>query len=104
MTTTGQHSGNRWRKELQTSCTFSQKSIGAFLLVFLVMVAAATASAQTFSVLCNFGSVGGDPMNPTFEGVIAEGRDGALYSTSQNGNNNPGDRKSTRLNSSHLGI
>ena len=90
MTTTGQHSGNRWRKELQTSCTFSQKSIGAFLLVFLVMVAAATASAQTFSVLYNFGSVGGDPMNPTLEGVIAEGRDGALYSTSQNGNNNPG--------------
>jgi uncharacterized repeat protein (TIGR03803 family) len=51
-----------------------------FVLVLLVLTAA-TASAQ-FSVLYDFGNGQGDPLNPTYEGMIAQGRDGNLYSTS----------------------
>jgi uncharacterized repeat protein (TIGR03803 family) len=38
--------------------------------------------AQTFSVLYDFGSGGSqDPVNPSYSGIIAQGRDGNLYST-----------------------
>lgn len=40
--------------------------------------------AQTFSVLYDFGSGSQDPVNPTYPGTIAQGRDGNLYSTSPN--------------------
>jgi uncharacterized repeat protein (TIGR03803 family) len=56
--------------------------LATFVLV-LLMLAANTASAQ-FSVLYDFGNVQGDPLNPTYEGIIAQGRDGNLYSTSPN--------------------
>jgi uncharacterized repeat protein (TIGR03803 family) len=38
------------------------------------------AHAQTFSVMYNFGSKGGDPLEPT-QSVVAQGRDGNLYSS-----------------------
>jgi len=38
--------------------------------------------AQTFSVLYDFGSGSQDPIQPTYSGIIAQGRDGNLYSTS----------------------
>jgi uncharacterized repeat protein (TIGR03803 family) len=60
------------------------KSRGLILAALLV-VAATTARAQTFTVLYNFGSKSGDPLNPGFQGIIAQGRNGNLYSTTSNG-------------------
>jgi uncharacterized repeat protein (TIGR03803 family) len=37
--------------------------------------------AQKFSVLYNFGSGSQDPIEPSYSGIIAQGRDGNLYST-----------------------
>lgn len=41
----------------------------------------ATFAAPAFSVLDKLGSNSGDPTNPTWPGIIAQGRDGNLYST-----------------------
>jgi uncharacterized repeat protein (TIGR03803 family) len=57
--------------------------IFAVFVLVLLMLAATTAAAQ-FSELYNFGNGQGDPLNPTYEGMIAQGRDGNLYSTSPN--------------------
>ena len=43
------------------------------------------AHAQIFSVLYDFGAKTGDPLNPGLPGLIAQGFDGNLYSTSANG-------------------
>ena len=59
-----------------------------FALALLVLAIAATsapASAQTFSVAYNFGTNSGDPANATLEGIIAQSRDGNLYSTTPSG-------------------
>ena len=53
----------------------------------LVLVAMA-AHAQTYSVLYNFGNNSGDPVHPQFCGLIAQGRDGNLYSTTPVGGTN----------------
>jgi len=37
--------------------------------------------AQTYKVLYNFGNVKCDPLDPSISGIIAQGRDGNLYST-----------------------
>ena len=55
------------------------------LLVLAVVVANATAHAQGFSVLYNFGSSSGDPYSPSYSGIVAQGRDGNLYSTAPKG-------------------
>jgi uncharacterized repeat protein (TIGR03803 family) len=56
------------------------------LVALLVVVLAATsAHAQSFSVLYNFGSKSGDPLQPSYSGLVAQGRDGNLYSTSPSG-------------------
>jgi uncharacterized repeat protein (TIGR03803 family) len=52
-------------------------------LVFLLAVNAA--SAQTYTVLYNFGLVSCDPLFPLHVGAIAQGRDGNLYSTTSGG-------------------
>jgi uncharacterized repeat protein (TIGR03803 family) len=56
----------------------------AFALAMLVMLAVVAtntvAHAQTFSVMYNFGSKSGDPLEPT-QSVVAQGRDGNLYSS-----------------------
>lgn len=44
-----------------------------------------SARGQTFSVLYNFGSQVGDPWAPGVSGIIAQGRDGNLYSTTADG-------------------
>jgi uncharacterized repeat protein (TIGR03803 family) len=50
--------------------------------LFLVLaVFPPAAHAQTYKVLYNLGSHSGDPTNPQFPGIIAQGRDGNLYST-----------------------
>jgi uncharacterized repeat protein (TIGR03803 family) len=50
----------------------------------LGMVAVA-AHAQTYTDLYNFGSATGDPVNPQYSGIVAQSRDGNLYSTTPAG-------------------
>jgi uncharacterized repeat protein (TIGR03803 family) len=57
----------------------------AFLVLLLVTI---PANAQSFSVLYNFGSKSGDPANPSFSGIVVQGRDGNLYSTTDPGGAN----------------
>jgi len=58
------------------------------LATLMLVVATATemAAAQTFSVLYNFGTNTGDPWEPG--ALVAQGRDGSLYSTSFYGGTN----------------
>jgi uncharacterized repeat protein (TIGR03803 family) len=56
--------------------------------ILLVLAAAVSAGAQTYTVLYNLGSQPGDPLNPTRQGSFAQARDGNLYSTSQTGGTN----------------
>jgi uncharacterized repeat protein (TIGR03803 family) len=60
------------------------------LAVFILVIIAANSAvqAQSVSVLYNFGTNPGDPLNPTFSGIIAQGRDGNLYSTTPQGGTN----------------
>jgi uncharacterized repeat protein (TIGR03803 family) len=55
------------------------------IVLLALIVATAPASAQTFSDLYNFGINSGDPLEPLYPGIIAQGRDGSLYSTSSFG-------------------
>jgi len=59
-----------------------------WLAMIALALAASMADAQTYKVLYNFGSKSGDPLGP-FYGVIAQGRDGSLYSTSFQGGSFP---------------
>ncbi|MGH9497721.1 MAG: choice-of-anchor tandem repeat GloVer-containing protein [Terriglobales bacterium] len=55
------------------------------LLVVMLAVSAATLHAQTYTDLYNLGSNSGDPTDPGWMGLFAQGRDGNLYSTTQTG-------------------
>jgi uncharacterized repeat protein (TIGR03803 family) len=55
------------------------------LFALIVALAAMPAYAQTYSVLYNFGTRGGDPANPFWTGNITEGWDGNLYTTATQG-------------------
>ena len=55
----------------------------ALCLAFLFF--SGVVQAQTFSVLHDFGSNTGDPSKPAYSGIIAQGRDGNLYSTAPAG-------------------
>jgi uncharacterized repeat protein (TIGR03803 family) len=48
-------------------------------------VVAVAARAQTYSDLYNFGDSSGDPLNPQYSGIVAQGRDGNFYSTTPAG-------------------
>ena len=54
-------------------------------LLITLIVAAVSLHAQSFSGLYNFGTVAGDPNQLTYPGIVAQGRDGNLYSTSDKG-------------------
>src|SRR5262249_43833679 len=54
----------------------------AFLL--LVLIAIAPAYGQ-FNPLYNFGSSSGDPTQPIYSGIVAQGSDGNVYSTAPQG-------------------
>jgi uncharacterized repeat protein (TIGR03803 family) len=56
----------------------------------LVVTKAGAAHAQAVSVLYNFGSQSGDPLQPSYSGIVAQGRDGNLYTTSVSGGNGTG--------------
>lgn len=55
-----------------------------FALVLLALILATTVRAQ-FSVLYNFGAKSEDAASPSFSGIVAQGRDGSLYSTTPSG-------------------
>ena len=63
---------------------FRVPQLSAAMLVLAIATATA-AHGQTFSVLYNFGTHAGDPSNPVYTGLLAQGRDGNLYSTTPNG-------------------
>src|SRR5271165_1129786 len=67
--------------------SFRPRLTQALLLLFAVS-ATVPAHAQAFSVLYNFGTSTGDPATPYFSSVIAQGRDGKLYSTTDFGGDN----------------
>src|SRR5215813_12905920 len=56
-----------------------------FLCIATLLLAAISASAQTYSVVYTLGTNSNDPISPTWMGLFAQGRDGNLYSTSQTG-------------------
>ena len=55
------------------------------LCMAVLLLTAVAANSQTYSVLYNLGTNSGDPLNPAWMGLFAQGRDGNLYSTSQTG-------------------
>jgi uncharacterized repeat protein (TIGR03803 family) len=68
---------------------------GALVLATLVLVVAAAATvatAQTYKDLYDMGATSADPNDPVWSGVIAQGRDGNMYSTTpQYWTGGPGD-------------
>jgi len=60
----------------------------ALALLALIVVSAAIPAYAQFSVVYNFGSHSGDPVEP--QGVVAQGFDGSLYGTSNIGGANAG--------------
>ena len=62
------------------------RSCGFVMVATLALsLLAAVAHAQTYSDLYNFGDGSGDPLNPQYSGIVAQGRDGNLYSTTPKG-------------------
>jgi hypothetical protein len=57
------------------------------VVIAIVTASATTLHAQKYTDLYNLGSSSGDPANPGWTGLFAQGRDGNLYSTSQGGGN-----------------
>jgi uncharacterized repeat protein (TIGR03803 family) len=57
----------------------------AALLALVLATSAPMLHAQTYTVLYNFGNVSCDPTFPSSAGIIAQGRDGDLYSTTAAG-------------------
>lgn len=53
----------------------------AVAVLVLAVAFATNSQAQTYSALYEFGGQTGDPANPQYSGIIAQGRDGNLYST-----------------------
>src|ERR1035437_11073332 len=53
----------------------------AVAVLVLAVATGTTARAQTYSALYEFGDNPGDPAEPRYSGIIAQGRDGNLYST-----------------------
>jgi len=67
------------------------KSCGFVTVATLALsLLAAVAHAQTYSDLYNFGDGSGDPLNPQYSGIVAQGRDGNLYSTTPKGGTGSG--------------
>ena len=55
------------------------------MLVLAAVVGVVSAHAQTYSDLYNFGNKNAGPLQPQAPGIIAQGRDGDVYSTTPDG-------------------
>jgi uncharacterized repeat protein (TIGR03803 family) len=53
--------------------------------ILMMVLSTAMLSAQNFAVIRSLGAVAGDPLIPVNQGIIAQGRDGNLYSTTRRG-------------------
>jgi uncharacterized repeat protein (TIGR03803 family) len=62
--------------------------IPALLVSLVLALVAPAAPAQTYTKLRDLGTQAGDPLNPAWIGMFAQGRDGNLYSTTQGGGAN----------------
>jgi len=71
-------------KKLRILQTMAKRKTTLLVLATLLLVSI-NASSQTYSDLYNLGSNSGDPTTPGYIGAFTQGRDGNLYSTSQNG-------------------
>jgi uncharacterized repeat protein (TIGR03803 family) len=60
----------------------------AIAVLALTLAAPILVRAQTYSVLYDLGTNSGDPVNPSNPGVVAQGRDGNLYTTATDGGAN----------------
>ena len=67
---------------------FQNRGLDAIAALLLVAATSVAARAQTYSVLYYLGNQSGDPLNPAWIGLFAQGRDGNLYSTTQGGGAN----------------
>jgi uncharacterized repeat protein (TIGR03803 family) len=72
---------------ISRTCKVASSALAVGAIV-LLMLANSPASAQTFSVLYNFGTTATDPIAPQAPGTVAQGLDGNLYSTSNLGGAN----------------
>jgi uncharacterized repeat protein (TIGR03803 family) len=54
-------------------------------LIVILWASAIVLHAQTYTVLYNFATTSCDPVNPSNAGIIAQGRDGDLYSSTASG-------------------
>ena len=59
-------------------------------VLLALMIVGVSTFGQTFKVLHRFGKKPVDGMNPTYPGIIAQGRDGNLYGTTPEGSGNGG--------------
>jgi uncharacterized repeat protein (TIGR03803 family) len=66
------------------------RSLSMFAVALTLMLSAFTiqAGGQTYTKLYTLGTNSNDPINPSFIGLISQGRDGRLYTTSQFGGAN----------------
>jgi len=74
-------------KQLRILETRSKQNTASLVLVAVLLFSASatTLHAQKYTDLYDLGSNTGDPANPAWIGLFAQGRDGNLYSTSQAG-------------------
>jgi len=63
------------------------RSVLTLLILALGLVAA---HGQNYKDLYNFGDASGDPLNPQYAGLVAQGQDGNMYSTSPAGGSGMG--------------
>jgi uncharacterized repeat protein (TIGR03803 family) len=70
---------------LRNAMRWNQSLIAISVIMVVCFIAATAATAQSYSVLYNLGNVTCDPINPQNSGIIAQGRDGDLYSTTAAG-------------------
>jgi uncharacterized repeat protein (TIGR03803 family) len=61
------------------------RKVSAVLAVCIVGLLSSPICAQTYTDLYNFGTNTSDPSQPNHSGLIAQGRDGNLYSTAPYG-------------------
>ena len=67
------------------------RALLAVAVLVLAVTTSTTSQAQSFSVLHYFlGGNTGDGCNPTYSGIVAQGRDGNMYGTTENGGANVG--------------
>src|ERR1700689_3662228 len=79
----GNHLRREAVKKIASSIAYSALAGTSLVLAFFLTLVS-SAGAQV-TLLYNFGTHSGDPAHPNYPGFIVQGRDGNLYSTSNDG-------------------